>query len=329
MPQRIDGLTMLPPVSLPIAKPTSPAAVAAPGPALDPEEAFFQQPRIHRLAAKPDIVERQRAQAELGDQHGAGFVQTLYDRGIFAGHAIAERLRAVGGWNSRGVQQILAAPRDAVQRSAIFARGDFLVGLLGLLQREVARQRDDAAQLGIELLQAFQINFGQPLGREFSRLDPARELRHRSKCNVLVARGQRAGIDRAADESDRARDLVFWPGSTGSQRECGRERSFQREFARSGAPLVEAAIVLRQLPAATARSAAVISNCTSFSASAKVVADTSGPTGGPAPKAGGAPGGQVVLDFPCWILSHDFAARPPRPELQSMSQSEIVCAISP
>src|ERR1700689_2222997 len=37
IPQRIDGLTMLPPVSLPIANPTNPAAVAAPGPALDPD----------------------------------------------------------------------------------------------------------------------------------------------------------------------------------------------------------------------------------------------------------------------------------------------------
>src|SRR5260370_35106770 len=37
-PQRIEGLTMLPPGSLPIEKPTSPAAVAAPGPALEPEE---------------------------------------------------------------------------------------------------------------------------------------------------------------------------------------------------------------------------------------------------------------------------------------------------
>src|SRR5205814_10687934 len=36
-PQRMLGLTMLPPVSLPIEKATSPAAVAAPGPALDPE----------------------------------------------------------------------------------------------------------------------------------------------------------------------------------------------------------------------------------------------------------------------------------------------------
>src|SRR6266566_8974189 len=37
IPQRIDGLIMLPPVSLPIENPTSPAAVAAPGPALDPD----------------------------------------------------------------------------------------------------------------------------------------------------------------------------------------------------------------------------------------------------------------------------------------------------
>src|SRR5207245_7614867 len=36
-PQRIEGAMMLPPVSLPIENPTSPAAVAAPGPALDPD----------------------------------------------------------------------------------------------------------------------------------------------------------------------------------------------------------------------------------------------------------------------------------------------------
>src|SRR6266851_2849478 len=36
--QRMLGPTMLPPVSLPIANPTNPAAVAAPGPALEPDE---------------------------------------------------------------------------------------------------------------------------------------------------------------------------------------------------------------------------------------------------------------------------------------------------
>ena len=37
MPHRIVGLTMLPSVSLPIENPTSPAAVAAPGPQLEPD----------------------------------------------------------------------------------------------------------------------------------------------------------------------------------------------------------------------------------------------------------------------------------------------------
>src|SRR3954449_3834809 len=36
-PHRIAGATILPLVSLPIEKPTRPAAVAAPGPALDPD----------------------------------------------------------------------------------------------------------------------------------------------------------------------------------------------------------------------------------------------------------------------------------------------------
>src|SRR5204863_3232591 len=40
-PQRMAGLTMLPPVSLPIENATNPAAVAAPGPALDPDAPSF------------------------------------------------------------------------------------------------------------------------------------------------------------------------------------------------------------------------------------------------------------------------------------------------
>ena len=56
---------MLPSVSLPIAKPTSPAAVAAPGPALEPRRSFLEQPRVHGLSAEPDIVERESTHAEL------------------------------------------------------------------------------------------------------------------------------------------------------------------------------------------------------------------------------------------------------------------------
>src|SRR5579864_2808060 len=71
-----------------------------------------------------------------------------------------------------------------------------------------------------------------------------------------------------------------------------------------------AASVLRQLDAASDRSASLIGNCTSFSASANVVVETSGPNAGPAPKAGGAPAGKV-LRF--WACRRDAAAVPNMP----------------
>ena len=51
------------------------------------------------------------------------------------------------------------------------------------------------------------------------------------------------------------------------------------------------AIATRQLPAACLRSASLIFSCTSFSAAAKVEAETSGPAAGEVAKADGIPGG--------------------------------------
>ena len=114
--------------------------------------AFFQEPRIHGLAAEPNVVERQRAEAQLGNQHGSRVVQALHNYGILRGHAVAIWLGAVGGGNAGGVQQILGAPRYAMQWAAIVSGGNLAVGLLGLRQRQIAGERDDAAQLGIEAL---------------------------------------------------------------------------------------------------------------------------------------------------------------------------------
>src|SRR5690242_13754607 len=59
-------------------------------------------------------------------------------------------------------------------------------------------------------------------------------------------------------------------------------------------------MLLRQLPAASSRSAAVMWNWTSFSASSKVEAETAGPTSGAVPNAGGAPGCAVAAG--CGVL---------------------------
>jgi len=61
-------------------------------------------------------------------------VQTFHYRGVFVGNAISVWLGAIGGGDSRGVQQVLAAPGDAVKGSAILSSRDFPVGVFRLAQ---------------------------------------------------------------------------------------------------------------------------------------------------------------------------------------------------
>src|ERR1022692_2744954 len=83
----------------------------------------------------------------------------------------------------------------------------------------------------------------------------------------------------------------LWPGKTGSHCELGARDGSNPTLRGPVRRSYSGAMVVRQLPAATARSVPVSSTCMSFSASAKVEGDTSGPTAGAVPNAGGAPGG--------------------------------------
>src|SRR5262245_22054566 len=69
-------------------------------------------------------------------------------------------------------------------------------------------------------------------------------------------------------------------------------------------------MALRQFPAAWLRSATLNSKSISFSAAANVDGDTSGPTAGAVPNAGGAPGGG---SFGFWALTRDATAAPIKP----------------
>ena len=148
-------------------------------------------------------------------------MQAVDHGGILGRHAIAVGLGAVGGRDPGGIHQILGAPRDAVQRAAILAGGDLQVRLLGLRQGQVAGERDDAAQLGVEALDAVQIDAREALGGELARLDPARELGQRREGDVRIGGGQRVRGGFAADESIACRTPDGWPGNTGSQRDAG------------------------------------------------------------------------------------------------------------
>jgi hypothetical protein len=87
-----------------------------------------------------------------------------------------------------------------MQRPAISSRRNVRVGLFGLRERKILRERDDATELRIEPLDAVQIDVRQTLGGEGLLFDPALQLRHRRKCDVSVARGQRNGLAPAANK---------------------------------------------------------------------------------------------------------------------------------
>ena len=151
-PQRIDGLTMLPPVSLPMEKATRPAAVAAPGPALEPDAPSSSShgfmvwpPNQMSLSASAPMLSfaSSTAPAALSRSVTAAF---------FSGNSVPVGFGAVGRGNSGGVEEILRAPGNAVERPAIVASGNLRVGLAGLLERVIAVKGDHASQLWIEAL---------------------------------------------------------------------------------------------------------------------------------------------------------------------------------
>jgi hypothetical protein len=86
---------------------------------------------------------------------------------------------------------------------------------------------------------------------------------------------------------------IFKLGSAGSHRVAGARLDSSGSFRGPVRRSYTDARVRRHVAAAIARSVSASGNWTSFSASAKVFTDTSGPKAGPAPNAGGAPGGRV------------------------------------
>src|SRR5262249_61480061 len=83
--------------------------------------AFFEEPRIHGLAAEPNVVECERAKTELGDEDCASFVKAFDYSGVFFRNAIAEGFGAVSCSDSGSVEQVFSAPGNAMERAAIFS----------------------------------------------------------------------------------------------------------------------------------------------------------------------------------------------------------------
>ena len=88
-------------------------------------------------------------QVELAHEHGAGVVELASDEGVALGHAIAEEVRAGGGRNAGGIDDVLQRHGDTVQGAAVAAGAKLLVGAGRLLADEVGREGDVGVDRGL------------------------------------------------------------------------------------------------------------------------------------------------------------------------------------
>ena len=116
---------------------------------------------------------------------------------------------------------------------------------LRLRERDVARERDDRTQLGVVALDAVEVDLRQALRRELARLDPARELRDRTR-----RRCRRRSLAAAPGSSARTKRSAFGVGSpatSGVQRVAGASVGSSAIFRGPVRRSSSAAIDVRQL----------------------------------------------------------------------------------
>ena len=150
--------------------------------------AFFEEPGVHGLAAEPDVVERECADAELGDEDGAGVVEAFDDGGVGGGDAIAEGLGAVGGGDVRRCRRGLLRPRGCRGGGRDNGRRRFPCRLALACARARSRVRVMTQwSLGSKRCEAIEVDVGEAFGGELAGFDPAGEMRDGREGDVGVA----------------------------------------------------------------------------------------------------------------------------------------------
>ena len=157
---------MLPSVSLPMAKANQPGGDRRRRAGRRAARALLGVPRVARHTAEPLVALGQCAERQLGDEHGAGVFEPPRHGGLHVDRLILEYVGAPGGLVAGPGDQVLRAPGDAVQRTAISAGSDLAVGALRLLECEVLGERDDAIEQLVVALEPRQIELC-----EFDRRD--------------------------------------------------------------------------------------------------------------------------------------------------------------
>ena len=150
-------------------------------------------PGVAGAGAEPEISLGQRAERGLGDQDRASLIESLDDGGVVVEVLRFEAAGAPCGGIALDREQVLASPRNSVQRSPVVAGGDLGVGLSSLFERPLLRERNDEVQSWIEALEAREVHL-----RELERVDlpclhQLRQLPHTGKSEGVGAASEASG----------------------------------------------------------------------------------------------------------------------------------------
>ena len=161
------------------------------GPRARAARAFLGIPGIAGLAAIPDVAIGERADTGLAQQHRTGCRQAADDLGIRLRNAIGERLGTPAGGDAGGIQDVLGAVWDAVQRTEPGTRSEQVVRPPRLRERQRVRHRREAAQRRITPPDAVKIDLREPHRTELAAGDPCGQVTDRGEGDILVGHGQR------------------------------------------------------------------------------------------------------------------------------------------
>src|SRR5262245_5253108 len=160
---------------------------------------MLQMPGVTRrgprqVEGRPAVSEFMRG--KLAEEHGAGIVELARRGRVFVGNVVRADFRMAGRADPARVVDVLQTERDAMQRPAVSAFCDFLLGFARLLKREIRGDEEKGGQLGVESGNTLQVRLRKLYGRELARADQLRRLRDRQEMKVVghICRGTRSSF---------------------------------------------------------------------------------------------------------------------------------------
>ncbi len=114
-------------------------------------------------------------QVLFSENHRACAVQAPDDFRVLIWNTVFEERAGRRGVNAGGIEDVLEPDWNAMERAAIFAAKNFLLGPPRLVKRRLGQDRNEGVQLRIELLNTIEALVRQFRGRDLPRANSVTE----------------------------------------------------------------------------------------------------------------------------------------------------------